>query len=89
MYGAGYQEQRPDTWEAYLMSELNQKLVPFTDFMDHVVRLSTDAYAGTARADDFAIFHDGLSAWWEAGARGILARRRSQNRSIFEGQRMD
>jgi hypothetical protein len=31
--------------------------------MDHVVRVSTEAYAGTAHADDFDIFHDGLSAW--------------------------
>jgi hypothetical protein len=30
--------------------------------MDHVARVSTEAYADEAHADDFAIFHGGVSA---------------------------
>ena len=44
-----------------------------TELMDHVVAESTKAYAGTPRANDFRIFHDGLSAWWEALAQEHMA----------------
>ena len=46
-----------------LKKKPGQKLVPVTGIMDHVVQLSTEAYAGTAHAHDFALFNDGLSAW--------------------------
>ena len=41
--------------------------------MDHVVSTSTAAFSGTTHALDFFIFHDGLSAWWEADAQTHLA----------------
>ena len=44
-----------------------------TDLIDHVVAESTKAYAGTPHANDFSIFHDGLSAWWEAGPQAHMA----------------
>jgi len=37
-------------------------IVCVTELMDHVVAESTKAYAGTPRANDFSIFHCGLSA---------------------------
>ena len=40
--------------------------------MDHVIASSTAAFAGTTHALDFTIFHDGLSAWWEADAQATL-----------------
>ena len=58
--GAGYQERWPETWEADLKRKLNQKRISVTGLMDHVVRVSTETYAGTVNADDFALFHDGL-----------------------------
>jgi hypothetical protein len=54
--------------EAELKRKFNQKIISVTDLMDHVFRVSTETYAGTVHADDIALFHDGLSAWWEAGA---------------------
>jgi hypothetical protein len=33
----------PETYKAELKSKLNWKLVPVTDLMDHVVRVSTEA----------------------------------------------
>jgi hypothetical protein len=78
----GYQERRPDTFEAELKRNLNQKLAPVTDVMDYNVRLSTEAYAGAAHVGDFAIFHDGLSAWWEAGAQAHMKTLDFEHRQI-------
>ena len=50
--------------------------------MDHAIDVCTEAFAGTARADDFIIFHDGLSAWWEADAQAHMASRGFANRQI-------
>ena len=50
--------------------------------MDHVIASNTAAFAGTAHALDFTIFHDGLSAWWEADAQAHLAARGFANRQI-------
>ena len=50
--------------------------------MDHVIEASTAAFTGTSRANTFAIFHDGLSAWWEADAQAYLASRGFANRQI-------
>ena len=50
--------------------------------MDHVIASSTAAFAGTTHALDFTIFHDGLSAWWEADAQAHLAARGFANRQI-------
>lgn len=50
--------------------------------MDHVIDESTQAFAGTLRAHTFFIFHDGLSAWWEADAQAHMAARGFANRQI-------
>jgi hypothetical protein len=55
---------------------------PNEQIMAHVIDESTSAFAGTSRASDFFIFHDGLSAWWEAEAQAYLASRGFANRRI-------
>ena len=50
--------------------------------MAHVVDKSTEAFAGTPRAHTFFIFHDGLSAWWEAEAQDYLKSRGFEHRQI-------
>ena len=50
--------------------------------MDHAVAESTKACAGTPRANDFSIFHGGLSARWEAGAQEDMASLGMANRQI-------
>mmetsp|Transcript_9144 Transcript_9144/g.20621 ORF Transcript_9144/g.20621 Transcript_9144/m.20621 type:complete len:210 (+) Transcript_9144:182-811(+) len=50
--------------------------------MDHVVQVSTEAYAGTAHAHDFVLFHDGLSAWWEARAQAHMKEIGFEHRQI-------
>jgi len=50
--------------------------------MAHVIDASTAAFAGTSRALTFFIFHDRLSAWWEAEAQAYLASRGFSNRQI-------
>ena len=48
--------------------------------MDHVTDTSAAAYAGTAHAGDFMIFHGGLSAWREAGAQAHMRPRGFEHR---------
>ena len=48
----------------------------------NVIASNTAAFAGTAHALDFTIFHDGLSAWWEADAQAHLAARGFANHQI-------
>ena len=40
--------------------------------IDHVVRISKEAYAGTTHENDFIIYHDALSQWWERGAQEYM-----------------
>jgi len=56
--------------------------LPYVKIMDHVIEASIATFAGTPRADSFLIFHDGLSAWWEADAQAHLASRGFANRQI-------
>ena len=60
---------------------LSLSLSPF-QIMAHVIDESTKAFAGTSRASTFFIFHDGLSAWWEAEAQAYLASRGFANRQV-------
>jgi hypothetical protein len=60
----GYEDRYPNTWEVELRKTVNKKLCSVNDLILHVITESTLVYAGTARADDFFIFHDGLTAWW-------------------------
>jgi hypothetical protein len=50
--------------------------------MGHIVRVSTEAYAGAARADDIAIFHGDLSAWREAEAQAHMKALGFEHRQI-------
>jgi hypothetical protein len=68
--------------EAELKRKLNQKLAPVTDLMDHIARVSTTAYVGAAHAGDFAVFHDGLSAWCETGAQAHMKTLDFEHRQI-------
>ena len=77
-----YEERWPETWKEELEKTLGQKLVPVTGVMDHVVQVSTEAFAGTAHAHDFALFHDGLSAWWEARAQAHMVEIGFEHRQI-------
>jgi hypothetical protein len=50
--------------------------------MDHVIRESTKAFANTPHWNSFSIFHDGLSAWWEADAQAHIASLGFANRQM-------
>ena len=43
-----------------------------TELMDHVVNETAKAFEGSTHADDFIIFHDGLSLWWKQSAQQYL-----------------
>jgi hypothetical protein len=78
----GYKGRYPETWKEELDLVVKKTLCPITDIMDHVVRESTAAYAGTNHAADFMIFHDGLSAWWEVEAQAHMATLGFKDRQI-------
>jgi hypothetical protein len=80
--GAGYEQRWPADWRTYLKAKLKKMIVCVTNLMDHVVAESIKTYAGTPRANDFRIFHGGLSAWWEAGAQGHMTGLGMANRQI-------
>ncbi len=50
--------------------------------MDHVIEASIAAFTGKSRANTFAIFRHGLSAWWVADAQALIASRGFVNRQI-------
>ena len=54
----------------------------YNQITDHVIRESTKAFANTPHWDSFSIFHDGLSAWWEADAQAHIASLGFANRQI-------
>jgi len=80
--GLGYPKRYGDLWEEELEKHLRKRLAPVTDLMDHVIDESAKAYEGTIHEHDFFIFHDGLSAWWEAGAQTHLRARGFEHRQI-------
>ena len=73
--GGGYKRRYPLTWEAEVVKTLRtQGHICVTEVMDHVVRVSKAAYAGTPAYDRFLIYHDGLSQWYEKEAQEYLHR---------------
>ncbi|KAJ1419701.1 hypothetical protein B484DRAFT_400097, partial [Ochromonadaceae sp. CCMP2298] len=76
--GYGYKDRYGDDWEKMVNAVLTRgnqtrhALVCVTDLIDHVIAESTRMYAGSAHANDFIIFHDGLSQWWEAEAQQYI-----------------
>ena len=56
--------------------------VDVRDIMSHVVAVSKAAYAGAARQDDFMIFHDGLTAWWEPEAQQHMEKLGMRDRQL-------
>jgi hypothetical protein len=66
--GYGYKERWPQTWEQQLKTKLDQKYCCVTEMIDWLVEEAREAFKGTAREDDFSIYGDGLSSFWEKGA---------------------
>ena len=59
-HGEGYLERYEENWDLELRKSVDKKYCCVTDMMDHAIAESTKIFAGTLRADDFLIFHDGL-----------------------------
>jgi hypothetical protein len=78
----GYKQRWPTDLCAHLKVKVSKMIISVTDLMGQVVAESTKAYAGTPRANEFRIFHGGLSAWWEAGAQEHMASLGMSNRLI-------
>jgi hypothetical protein len=61
----GYKGRYPETWKEKLDLIMKKKLCPITGIIDHAVRVCIDSVAGTVHAENFVIFYDELSAWWD------------------------
>ena len=68
----GYHGRYGDRWEAEVKRVVNQKWCCIIELIDHVTAESTNIYRGTEWEHTFLIFHDGLSAWWEAEAQQYI-----------------
>ena len=71
---AGYKERYGERWEEEIAKVLSssEHVINVTEIMKHVVEESNKVYAGTTAHNQFFIFHDGLSQWWEPGAQAYL-----------------
>ena len=56
--------------------------VRVTGLIDHVIAESTRVYVGTARADDFFIYHDHLTQFWDKDSVMYLKSRNMHYRFI-------
>ena len=81
-HGEGYLERYEENWDLELRKSIDKKYCCVTDMMDHAIAESTKIFAGTLRADDFLIFHDGLSQWWEVEAQQYLADKNFADRQL-------
>ena len=70
--GGGYQVRYGLEARMKCIEQVSKKILCITTIMDHVVSESKRVYEGTSRFDDFCIFHDGLSQWWEEGSQNYL-----------------
>jgi hypothetical protein len=80
--GQGYEFRYGASWKTKLEEAVGKKFVCVTVIMDYVIDSLTEMYAGTDHADDFVIFHDALSQWWEAGAQKHMEKRGFKDRQV-------
>ena len=53
-----------------------------TELMDHAISEGNRLFAGTQYADTWILYHDHLSAWWEAEAQAYLDERGFMDRQV-------
>ena len=80
--GGGYLERYEENWYSELKKEVDKKWCCITDMMEHAIMEATIIFAGTLHADDFLIFHDGLSQWWECDAQQFLESKNFGHRQL-------
>lgn len=77
LYGYEAWAARNNKTEAQVSAEIEaavrRSLCPITDIMRHFVDEGNRLYAGTARANDWRIFHDSLDQWVEPDAQAFMA----------------
>ena len=80
--GKGYKERFGDSWEDELRKEVNKKLCSIHDIIDHVISESRRVYQHTLHAEDFRIFHDGLTVWWTPEAQAYIESKGFKDRQL-------
>lgn len=78
----GYEERYGDTWATEVRKEVSRTLCSINDIIDHVITESTNAYIGTSRANNFFIFHDGLTCWWTSESQDYIASKGFRDRQL-------
>ena len=83
--GGRYEARYGDDWRARVEEAIGKgqhALMCVTKLMDHAIEQGNAAFAGTKFADSWLMYHDHLSAWWEAGAQKYLAERGYADRQV-------
>jgi hypothetical protein len=70
--GYGYKDRYGDNWEIEVRKTVSKHLCSINDIIQHVITESVKAYANTDRAEDFFIFHDGLTCWWTEESQAFI-----------------
>ena len=80
--GKGYEDRFKDRWVVELRKEVNKKLCSIHDIIDHVISESERLYKNTLHAEDFRIFHDGLTVWWTPEAQEYIKDKGFEHRQL-------
>ena len=76
--GYGYQQRYPDTWQeevAKAVKSGSDAIICITELIDRMIAEANGIYAGTPEENNFLIYHDGLSQYWESAAQEYIALR--------------
>jgi hypothetical protein len=60
----------------------SSKVVWVNDLIMHVLKEGTRLFEGTGRENDWVVYHDALSAWWDPHAQALMKRCGFENRQI-------
>lgn len=69
---ASYRAQGFTSYREVVKAEVHKKYCDVRELIDHVISESTEAYRGTARENDFFIYHDARKQFWEVGAKEYI-----------------
>ena len=82
-HGGKYGLRFGKEWRAEVVARLRTRgTVCITDLMDWVIDQGNALFADTEYAENWLIFHDHLSQWWEKGAQHYLAERGFKGRQL-------
>ena len=76
--GYEHKDRYGENWETELKKTVDETLCSIHDIIDQFIIDSTNIFCVTKHANDFSIFHDGLTIWsqWTPKAQSYIHRRK-------------